>query len=247
MADHLTRLAARALGQAPSVAPRLPSRFEPAQAGPSPDWDEPAPFWDRDEPSYGGPVEDALAEGEPAAGRRSRPGRALTGVLGLADGRRPGPAAGAASRPPPARAPREPAAATPVRPGQPAGPDHAAGAAAGQRLGTAVHTGRPAVPARSGRAGEPVRGAPVVPVTPAVPPPVPVPRPPSREPSVRISIGRIEVRAVPGPAATPPAAPAPATPPRPGAGRPSEPAELTLSAYLRGDRGRTGADQRRPR
>ncbi|HET8660276.1 MAG TPA: hypothetical protein VFM55_14920 [Micromonosporaceae bacterium] len=256
MADHLTRLAARALGQAPSVAPRLPSRFEasrfeasrfeasrfePAQAEP----ELGAPSWDRDEPAHGELIEDELVDGEPAAGRRPRPGRDPAGVPGPVDLRLPG--AGAASRPPRTRAAREPSAATPAHPEQPPRSDPGTGVAAGWSPQT-THTGQTAVRAGSGRSGEPVQGAPVVPVTPAAPAsPVPASRPASREPSVRISIGRIEVRAVPGPAARPPAAPAPATPPRSADSRPPEPAELTLSAYLSGDRGRARGDRGWPR
>ncbi|HET8683134.1 MAG TPA: hypothetical protein VFM54_14875 [Micromonosporaceae bacterium] len=247
MADHLTRLAARVLGQAPPVAPRLPSRFEPSWSElAQPEPAQAGSWWNR--PGSGESLEDELADGEPVAGRRSRAGRDPAGVPTPADPQRLARTAGTAGHPPSARAIREPATTTPAYPGQPARPEQVTVVAAGQPPRATVHTGQPAAgQAQPARAGEPVRGAPVVPVTPAAPPPAPVPRPAHREPSVRISIGRIEVRAVPGPAATRAAAPAPAAPPRPAAARPPEPTGLSLTAYLSGDRGRAGGDRGRAR
>ena len=215
MADYLGRLAARALGQLPSVTPRVPARFEPVD-------DEAPELLEQDT--------DVFAGVEPLEGAGPRP---------------TGDEPASTVEPLPSRGPE-----VSVAEARPAGP-----AAAGDNVAPppvpSVRVGDVAIvhsePSRVDGPVEPARAAPlaesrrtpVVPVTPP-PPPTPVSRA-SGGTAVRISIGRIEVRAAPAPAAAPAivsvSAPAAAPQPAPRAA-PPEPAELTLSAYLRGDRGR---------
>lgn len=227
MADFLGRLAARALGQASSVEPRMPSRYEQVTEMP----DE----FVVDEPAF---VADAA--GSPA-GAEER----LTAPAPPTPRSEPRQPPGDRPVPSPAETVR-PVVPEPVRPQRvvrvervvAAETFHSGQAAPDEPMVTEGSTVEPA--AGPIRRAVPARRSSVVPV-----PAAPVPPPPTgrstRDTTVRISIGRIEVRAAPAPAAAPAivsvSAPAAAPQPAPRAA-PPEPAELTLSAYLRGDRGR---------
>ncbi|HZN75720.1 MAG TPA: hypothetical protein VFC00_29155 [Micromonosporaceae bacterium] len=228
MADFLGRLAARALGQASSVEPRMPSRYE--QVTEMPDEfvvDEPAFVADESAGSPAGAEERLTAPAPPTP--RSEPRQP--------PGDRPVPSPAETVRP---------VVPEPVRPQRvvrvervvAAETFHSGQAAPDEPMVTEGSTVEPA--AGPIRRAVPARRSSVVPV-----PAAPVPPPPTgrstRDTTVRISIGRIEVRTVPTPA-TPavavsrPASAAPAPAPTPV--RAPEPAGLTLAAYLRGDRGR---------
>ena len=210
MADLLHRLAARTLGQAPTLTPRVPTRYEPASGPSIVDTEVTAPG------RSASTVDVEPAVGPPATGVGRQPPR-LGQEPPVTD-----PAAVPARRP--AAVPEE------VRP-RPEGPHLVT-----PDLVTVVHAAAPApaAPATAFPAGRSrVGSAPAAPLPP-LPPPAPAsPRRGARAtpPDVHITIGRIEVRAEPVPA------PAAAARPQP-TQLPPEPAVLTLSAYLRGDDGR---------
>jgi hypothetical protein len=237
MSDFLTRLAERSVGRPPAVTPVLPSLYEPApdegfvdaieevetlgpvsrrDGDPSlksvPSWSEPAP---------------ALSAPEFAAARLNAPERRDEG-------------------PQPAEAPvpqsmESPAAAGPVpTPARPEAPTMAPLSRAAERpvpVAAAApdslsREGAPAPdPIRPSRANAPERAEPAAPtphgplaVTPRRPDPTPsveIPTP-SSPPVVRVTIGRVEVRAV-LPVAPAPPAPEPA----------SADTRLSLDEYLK--------------
>jgi hypothetical protein len=215
MADLLHRLAARTLGHAPALTPRIPTRFEPA-AEPS--------IVDIEAPMSTVDVE------RPATSAMPAPMPAAAPVAGE----------GAPTTPAGPVPPRPGSPAVPV--GERSGrvePDRLAPAPP-PRLVTpefvlAVHAAEPvAAPAALFPAGPPNAGD--IALLPPMPPPAPAsPRrgAPAAPPDVHITIGRIEVRAEPAAPAPAPAAPRPQPAPRP-----PEPPAVTLSAYLRGDDGR---------
>jgi hypothetical protein len=222
MADLLGRLAARALGQAPSLEPRIPSRYESAPDVP-------------DEPWLADPPDLAVAP----------PARQAPAVASMVLESSPPPPTPPAASPVPGSQP--PIPATPhLRVDQ-----GVVGVQTGQKTETTPRsTGQtapatPLVPVTP----QPVTPQPATPrpVTPQPGTPlVPVPAPPSVLPSVsrgrgtavHISIGRIEVRAQPAPAVPAVVAVSPPAPPHrtPAPAHPAEPAGLTLAAYLRGER-----------
>jgi hypothetical protein len=213
MTDLLHRLAARTLGHAPTLAPRVPTRFEPAAEPSIVDTEAPASTVD---------FEPARVPGAPAAPP------VVPGVPRRDD--RPA----SASEPP--AAPARPRSAR-------VEPDRAVPAAVPRlvtpELVLALHAAQPvaAGPAALFPPGQPRVDAAVAAPLPPLPPPAPGPArrgAPAAPPDVHITIGRIEVRAEP---AAPVPAPAAAGRPQP-TQRPPEPAVLTLSAYLRGDDGR---------
>jgi hypothetical protein len=211
MPDLLHRLAARTLGHAPTLTPRIPSDYEPGvgpsivdvevSAAPS------APHgartsvaaqesqrpWDVDGPGAQG--ERVVVAGPAAPSQSPQPARRAAAAAFV-----PG---GPAEHDSPAPLQMPPAAVAPVVP---------------RVEVVGVVATRPPLPERHAPAM--TRG------TQASPP----------RPDVHITIGRIEVRAE-APAAHI-AQNAPAAPPPAARREPAEPAVLTLSAYLRGDDGR---------
>jgi hypothetical protein len=221
MADLLHRLAARTLGQAPALTPRIPTRFEPAPYTSIVDSETPASTMDST---------------WPATDRRSTPD--VPGVTISHTSIRAGtrmvvgePRATAQPVPPRAAEPGAPrTSGEPARPGVPAVGVPVAGPAA--------H----AVPATQPWAATTAAATTAAAATAGLPPMPPVARPaasrrsgPAGRPDVHITIGRIEVRAEPAAAQPAATAPTPRPAPRPA---PAEPAVLTLAAYLRGDDGR---------
>jgi hypothetical protein len=214
VADYLTRLGERALRgtDAPVVEPRLPSRYEEA----APD-EEPEPMADELVPD----AERAVRRTEVPVGEAAAPVRAAP--------------------------PRTVAAPSTAVAGEGARGSGVAGRVAGDAagrvsVGDASRADRAPVPGpvralddvvrRLTTDGEPARGE-VVPAPDALPAPEPEP---ALAPVVRVTIGRIEVRAATAPAATPspPAPQAAHAAPSPAGPRPDPGARL--SAYLRGER-----------
>jgi hypothetical protein len=205
MADLLSRLASLAIGEAPAITPRLPSRYEPtdqerfrSQPGP----DDAGEEWPRDH---------ELASGEQRHGGRQ---------AAFDDRRHPSAAGRPAAPMDPARQPRirdvlvpptQAAAGTPLAGSDPVVPPH-------RPQQTLTATPRPF----SAPAPRPVAIRPA----PSIAPPAPVRQesPRGAPPDVVITIGRIEVRATPQPNATTPAPTVPG--PDPG------PAGLSLADYL---------------
>lgn len=239
MSDVLARLAARAVGQPPTARPRLPARFEPPGAS--------------DAGLVGLIVEDLVAPADTVPGdEAAAPGAPANATARAAEGRpRPSrPQAGAAPSPRPspdaAAAVREPAGGRPAAPpgtARPARRHAGASTPDGPRRSEAVASATP------GRADDP-GGPSTTAARPAVRAPAPIlpPRPhpsgaaaattsptagpgvsPTPGPVVRIHIGRLEVRAN---LDAPP-------PPRRAEANTSRDAgveELSLGAYLRGER-----------
>jgi hypothetical protein len=216
MADLLQRMAARTLGHAATMTPRIRSWYEPAPEPSIVDVEVPTPPSTVDAGSAAARVPAATPHpgGEP---------RAIS--------------------PPPATAGRaaEPVTVTPATPRPPV-PDLDPVAVTPLVVAVpAVAAMPPAVPTPLTTTPlAPPPGA-AVPRPPAPPTAPPQPRrtpggrtPAPARPDVHITIGRIEVRAEPAPA--PPTADAARPVAR--ASRPAESPVLTLSAYLRGDDGR---------
>lgn len=235
MSDYLTRLAARALGQAEVVQPRLPSLFEAdlppgreehvVRDAPSPKatagW--PAREWDRRQPTgeprpHGdgpGPLAGGVADAPPAI---DEPTRILADTPARGSGKATAPAV---SRRPVAE--RRQDAASPAARGRPSArrnapplsrPPHIAPADGPRQASRPRERHDTLREGREPEAAEPNAGP---------RPAVVVERPAHVQvPSVRVTIGRVEVRAIASP------------PPRPALTRPRPPVpRLSLDQYVR--------------
>jgi hypothetical protein len=238
VADLLSRLATRAAGTAaPGTTPRLPSLFEsggvPAAAI-APDGPQQATAGDVPATPGAAPAAPRRPQGEPAP-EEVRFGHAAPPVQVTVPAARPVGALPASASVVPSRV-RAPARVAAVDPADPANPDHppAAPTAAeaapvrGEPISPSVQEHVPAVAVPADPTGT-VRlpRAPAHPLLAADSPPPPAPDRDEPPPTVvTVSIGRIEVRALPSEVERPPA-------PRPS---PREPARLGLHDYLRGVR-----------
>ncbi len=221
MADLFGRLADRARGEAGTLAPRMPTRFEPpALEHTEPEYTE--PVLEHTKPATQTPP--MAAAHTPSPGVTAAPAAATVASATRRDAHARPPAVPA--RPEPVVAPAAaPAKPQPVAPAAATAPVStqievvrvAAGPEVTVRLQTLTpHTGKTVAP-QVGR---------IVPAMPVVPPPPPVPS--KKDTVVHISIGRIEVRG---------AATQPSVPVREPA-RDERQERLSLSDYLRGgDRG----------
>ena len=241
MADYLDRLAARAIGGGSGVVPRLRGRFEPEAHALSDvdsiDWEAPAARSVGAAPLDPPPIGSAPA-GSGSPGPQSGDAVAA-GVVPVdaapsgagSPGR--GPASVALSSPGPGSplpSGSAPASGAPLSVDQPATHWFDTDASGGDGPGgDRSHPARPTAQSSPGPAVRPLatlapRWSPSGPALRPVPPAVSDPAPST---VVRISIGRIEVRAA--------VAPPPPPPPRPA--RPAPPAR-SLADYVNGDDGR---------